>query len=198
MEPPPLDANAGGARRAPLTLSKKIFSLAFAAALLVLLALAFRRSSAELFFRLSSASPSLVALGFVFNVLAFAARAVRLNLLLPRGEEVPFGRAWSVSGATTFLLQVMPFRSGEIGTWASLRAVLGATWARSAAVFALVKLLDTATLLVAGVAGSAWLLVNRGTPVLGRAAGAACVAGAAALLVLPALSGRLVAWLAPR
>ena len=90
-----------------------------------------------------------------------------LNLLLPRGEEVAFSRAWSVSGATTFLLQVMPFRTGEVGTWASLRSVLGATWARSAAVFALVKLLDTATLLLAGVAGAAWLLLDRGTPALG-------------------------------
>jgi uncharacterized membrane protein YbhN (UPF0104 family) len=183
---------------APLTLSKKIFSLAFAAALLVLLALAFRRSSAELVSRLSSASPSLVALGFLLNGLAFASRALRLNLLLPKGEEVPSGRAWSVSGATTFLLQVMPFRSGELGTWAALRAVLGATWARSAAVFALVKLLDTATLLLAGVAGAAWLLLDRGTPALGAAAAAACVAGAGLLLVLPAVSGRLVAWLAPK
>jgi uncharacterized membrane protein YbhN (UPF0104 family) len=165
---------------------------------LVLAATAFRRSSADLSSRLSRANLGLIALGVLLNVLAFAPRALRLNLLLPRGGEVPFGRAWSVSGATTFLLQVMPFRTGEIGTWASLRAVLGATWARSAAVFALVKLLDTATLLLAGVAGAAWLLVARGTPVLGAAAAAACVAGAGLLLVLPAVSGRLVAWLLPR
>jgi hypothetical protein len=183
---------------APLTLSKKIFSFLFAAALLVLAGLAIRRSSADLFFRLSSSNLALVALGFVLNVLAFAPRALRLNLLLPRGEEVPFARAWSVSGATTFLLQVMPFRTGEVGTWAALRSVLGATWARSAAVFALVKLLDTATLLLAGVAGAAWLLVARGTPVLGAAAAAACVGGAGLLLVLPAVSGRFVAWLVPR
>ena len=111
---------------------------------------------------------------------------------------MPFGRAWSVSGATTFLLQVMPFRTGEVGTWASLRSVLGATWARSAAVFALVKLLDTATLLLAGVAGAAWLLLARGTSVLGAAAAAACVAGAALLLVLPAVSGSVVARLLPQ
>ncbi|HVO50777.1 MAG TPA: lysylphosphatidylglycerol synthase transmembrane domain-containing protein [Thermoanaerobaculia bacterium] len=196
--PPPRNANGGSPRRAPLTPSKKIFSLAFATALLVLAAVAFRRSSADLFSRLSAASPWLVALGFLLNVLAFAPRALRLNLLLPRGEEVPFGRAFSVSGATTFLLQVMPFRTGELGTWASLRSVLGATWARSAAVFALAKVLDTATVVLTGVAGAAWLLLTRGTPVLGAAAAAACVAGAALLLVLPALSGRLVAWLLPR
>ncbi len=183
---------------APLTLSKKIFSLACVAALVVLVAVAFKRSSADLFSRLSSANLWLIALGFLLNVLAFAPRAARLNLLLPRGGEVPFGRAWSVSGATTLLLQVMPFRSGEVGTWAALRAVLGATWARSAAVFALLKLLDTATLLLAGVAGAAWLLLDRGTSVLGSTMAATCLAGSAALFFLPAVSGRLVAWLAPR
>ncbi|MEO8056315.1 MAG: lysylphosphatidylglycerol synthase domain-containing protein [Acidobacteriota bacterium] len=167
-------------------------------ALLALFAVAFRHSSAELSSRLSTASPTLVALGFVLNLVAFAPRALRLNLLLPRGAEVPFGRAWSVSGATTFLLQVMPFRTGEVGTWAALRSVLGATWARSAAVFGLVKLLDTATLLLTGVAGAAWLLVARGTPVLGAAAAAACVTGAGLLLVLPAVSGRFVRWVVPR
>lgn len=196
--PPEPSADGPRPRSAPLTLSKRIFSLACAAALLVLAVLAFRRSSADSSSRLSSANPWLVALGFLLNVLAFAPRALRLNLLLPRGAEVPFGRAWSVSGATTFLLQVMPFRTGEVGTWAALRSVLGTTWARSAAVFALVKLLDTATLLLTGVAGAAWLLVARGTPVLGAAAAAVCVGGAGLLLVLPAVSGRLVAWLAPR
>jgi uncharacterized membrane protein YbhN (UPF0104 family) len=181
-----------------LTLSRKIFGVACGIALLALAVVAFRRSSADLFSRLSSASPSLVALGALLNVLAFFPRALRLNLLLPRGEEVPVFRAWSVSGATTFLLQVMPFRTGEVGTWASLRSVLGATWSRSAAVFALVKLLDTATLLLAGVAGAAWLLVARGTPVLGAAAAAACVAGAGLLLVLPAVSGSVVARILPR
>lgn len=194
----PQDTDRRGPRRAPLTLSQKIFSLAFATTLLALAAVAFRRSSADLFSRLSAANPWLVGLGFFLNILAFAPRALRLNLLLPRGEEVPFGRAFSVSGATTFLLQVMPFRTGELGTWASLRSVLGATWARSAAVFALAKVLDTATVLLTGVAGAAWMLLSRGTPVLGAAAAAACVAGAALLLVLPAVSGRLVAWLLPR
>ena len=197
-EPAKHEPGAGDPRRTPLTLSKKIFSFLFAAALVALVYVAFRRSSADLFSRLSSASPTLVALGALLNVLAFAPRALRLNLLLPRAEEVAFGRAWSVSGATTFLLQVMPFRTGEVGTWASLRSVLGATWARSAAVFALVKLLDTATLLLAGVAGAAWLLLARGTTVLGAAAAATCVAGAALLLVLPAVSGSVVARLVPR
>jgi uncharacterized membrane protein YbhN (UPF0104 family) len=197
-DPPPPVTHGGGPRPSLLTLSQKVFSFFFAVALLVLLWFVFRRSSADLFSRLSSANPWLIALGFLLNVLAFAPRAARLNLLLPRGEEVPFGRAWSVSGATTFLLQVMPFRSGEVGTWAALRCVLGATWARSAAVFALLKLLDTATLLLAGVAGASWLLLDRGTPVLGSAIAATCLAGAAALFFLPAVSGRLVAWIAPR
>jgi hypothetical protein len=179
-------------------LKKQTFSLLFVAALLVLFWFAFRRSSAELISRLSSFSFPLVGLGFLLNVLAFAPRAARLNLLLPRGEGVPFGRAWSVSGAGTFFLQVLPFRSGELATWAAIRSVLGATWARSGAVFALSKLLDTATVLLVGVAGAAWILLVRGISVLGTAAAAACVVGAVALVVLPAASGRLLAALAPR
>ena len=194
----PQGTDRRGPRRVPLTLSKKILSLSLVVALVALFAIAFRRSSADLFSRLSHANLWFVGLGFLLNVLAFAPRALRLNLLLPRGEQVPFGRAWSVSGATTFLLQVMPFRTGEVGTWASLRSVLDATWARSAAVFALAKVLDTATVILTGVAGAAWLLLSRGTSVLGAAAAAACVAGAGLLLVLPAVSGRLVAWLLPR
>ena len=197
-DPAPPVSNGGNPRPAPLTLSKKIFSLACVAALVVLFALAFRHSSAEISSRLSSANPLLIALGFLLNLLAFVPRAVRLNLLLPRGEGVPCGRAWSVSGATTFLLQVMPFRSGEVASWASIRTVMGATWARSGAVFALSKLLDTATLLLTGVAGAAWLLFTRGTSVLGAAAAAVCVAGAAALVFLPTVSGHFVERLAPR
>ena len=60
------------------------------------------------------------------------------------------------------------------------------------------EVLDTATLLLAGVAGAAWLLLGRGTAVLGAATAAACVIGAAALVFLPAVSGHLVERLAPR
>jgi uncharacterized membrane protein YbhN (UPF0104 family) len=197
-EPPLQQTDAAPPRRAPLTLSKKIFSLACALALLALLALAFRSSSADLSPRLASANLWLVALGFLLNILAFGARAFRFNLLLARADRIPLTSAWSLSGATTFLLQVMPFRSGEIGSWASIKAALGASWARSGAVLALVKLIDTATLLLAGLAGAAWLLFARGTPVLGAGVAALVFVGAAFLLSLPLAGGRLLVSLVPR
>ncbi len=164
----------------------------------MLFVVAFRHSSADLSSRLASANPWLVALGFLLNVLAFGARAYRLNLLLPPPDRIPVATAWSLSGATTLLLQVMPFRSGEIGSWASIRSALGASWARSGAVLALVKLLDTATLLLAGLAGAAWLLFTRGTHVLGVGVAALVLLGAAFLLVLPLAGGRLLVSLVPR
>src|ERR1019366_8781173 len=121
------------AQASSLPLSKKIFGAALALALLAVVVLAIRRSPAEIFSFLRNAQPAF---------LAFGVRAFRFNLLLPPVDRIRFTTAWSLSGATTFLLQVLPFRSGEIASWASIRAALGASWARSAAVFALVKLLD--------------------------------------------------------
>ena len=192
------ESEAGPPRTAPLTLSKKIFGAAIALALLALLVVAFRKSSADLFPHLASANPWIVALGFLLNILAFGVRAFRFNLLLPPADRIPVATAWSLSGATTFLLQVMPFRSGEIGSWASIRAALGASWARSGAVLALVKLLDTATLLLAGLAGAAWLLFTHGTHVLGVGVAVLVLLGAASLLALPLAGGRLLVSLVPR
>ena len=192
------ESEAGPPRTVPLTLSKKIFGAAVVLALLALLVVAFRKSSADLFPHLASANPWIVALGFLLNILAFGVRAFRFNLLLPPADRIPVATAWSLSGATTFLLQVMPFRSGEIGSWASIRAALGASWARSGAVLALVKLVDTATLLLAGLAGAAWLLFTHGTHVLGVGVAALVLLGAAFLLALPLAGGRLLVSLVPR
>lgn len=192
------ESGPGGPRSSPLPLSKKFFGVALAVALLVLFAVAFRRSSAEFSSRLASANLWLVALGFLLNVLALGVRALRFNLLLPRADRIPVATAWSLSGATTFLLQVMPFRSGDIASWAAIRGALGASWARAAAVVALVKLVDTATLLLGGLAGAAWLLFTRGTNVLGFSAAALVLAGSGFLLALPFAGGRLVTALLPR
>ncbi len=192
------ESEAGPPRTVPLTLSKKIFGAAIVLALLALLVVTFRKSSADLFPHLASANPWIVALGFLLNILAFGVRAFRFNLLLPPADRIPVATAWSLSGATTFLLQVMPFRSGEIGSWASIRAALGASWARSGAVLALVKLVDTATLLLAGLAGAAWLLFTHGTHVLGVGVAALVLLGAAFLLALPLAGGRLLVSLVPR
>jgi Lysylphosphatidylglycerol synthase TM region len=197
-ETAPQSPDGRAPRLAPLTLSKKIFGVACTAALLALVVLAIRRSPAEIFSFLRNAQPAFLAAGFLLNVLAFGVRAFRFNLLLPPADRIPLATAWSLSGATTFLLQVMPFRSGEIASWASIRAALGASWARSAAVFALVKLLDTATLLLAGLSGAAWLLFSRGTHVLGLSVAALVLFGAGLLLALPFAGGRLLASLVPR
>lgn len=191
------DADAALPHSAPLTLSKKIFGVALALALLALVVFAIRRSPAEILSSLRNAQPAFLVAGFLLNILAFGVRAFRFNLLLLPADRIPFATAWSLSGATTFLLQVMPFRSGEIASWASIRAALGASWARSAAVLALVKMLDTATLLLAGLAGAAWLLFARGTHALGFTVAALVFLGMGLLLALPLAGGRLLASLVP-
>jgi len=134
----------------------------------------------------------------VVYTLAYAARAVRLSFLLPPADRLGFGRAWALSGATTFLLQVIPFRGGEVASLALYRRELGMSWSRSTAVFALVKLLDSAAMLLVGLAGAALLAQRRGAPVLGSAVAASVAAGAAAMLVLPLLGGRTLGWIAAK
>jgi uncharacterized membrane protein YbhN (UPF0104 family) len=137
-----------------------------------------------------------IAAAAVVYALAYAARAVRLNYLLPPADRLGFGRAWSLSGATTFLLQVIPFRGGEVASLALYRRELGMSWSRSAALFALVKLLDSSAVLLVGLAGAAFLAQRRGAAVLGGAAVAGVAVGAVALLVLPLLGGKLLGWFA--
>ncbi|HEV8267411.1 MAG TPA: lysylphosphatidylglycerol synthase domain-containing protein, partial [Thermoanaerobaculia bacterium] len=146
----------------------------------------------------ASARPSLLAAAFVCYALAFAARAARLELLLPPGERLSFLRAFSVAGATTFLIQVLPFRSGEPAGWALLKREMGATWARAGAVAAVVKVVDAATFLLAGLVGAAALSFTRGRLALGAAAALSVLAGAALLLLLPRIGAGLVTRVAQR
>ncbi len=155
--------------------------------LLAVLARQVAHAPADVLGRLRSARPELLAAGAVIYALGFAARAARLNLLLPPADRIPFARAWAVSGATTFLLQVLPFRGGEVASWALYRRVLGTGWARSGAVFVLVKTLDSAAFLLAGLAGAAALAVRSGVPVLGGATAAAVGAGTVLLVLMPRL-----------
>lgn len=155
--------------------------------LLVLVARQVAHAPADVFDRLGKARPGLIAAGVVIYALGFAARAARLNLLLPPSDRIPFGRAWAVSGATTFLLQVLPFRGGEVASWALYRRVLGTGWARAGAVFVLVKTLDSAAFLLAGLAGAAALALRSGIPVLGGATAVAVAAGTILLVLMPRL-----------
>jgi uncharacterized membrane protein YbhN (UPF0104 family) len=129
---------------------------------------------------------------------AFATRAVRLNLLLAPEDRIPFTRAFSLSGAATFLLQVLPFRGGELASWAAYKSALGTGWARSGAVFVLAKTVDTATLILVGLAGAAALALRLGAPVLGALGAAATLAGGLALLFLPRLGHVLLGALGAR
>lgn len=155
--------------------------------LLALLARQVAHAPADVLDRLGKARPELIAAGVAIYALGFAARAARLNLLLPPTDRIPFGRAWAVSGATTFLLQVLPFRGGEVASWALYRRVLGTGWARAGAVFVLVKTLDSAAFLLAGLAGAAALALRRGVPVLGGATAVAVAAGTVLLVLMPRL-----------
>ncbi len=167
-------------------------------AIAALFVLVLTRAPAGAFSALETARPLPVAAGFVLYAVSFAARAVRLNALLPREDRLPFGRALSLSAAATFLLQVIPFRGGEVASWAAYRRALGSGWLRAGAVFALVKAVDTATLLLVGLAGGAVLGTRRGAPVLGGTAALLVLAGAAALLLAPAIGTRLLGSLSPR
>jgi uncharacterized membrane protein YbhN (UPF0104 family) len=167
-------------------------------ALLALLARQVAHAPADVLGRLRNARPELLLAGVVVYALGFAARAARLNLLLPPADRIPFGRAWAVSGATTFLLQVLPFRGGEVASWALYRRVLGTGWARAGAVFVLVKTLDSAAFLLAGLAGAAALALRGGVPVLGGATAAAVAAGTVLLVLLPRLGGPAVERLSRR
>jgi uncharacterized membrane protein YbhN (UPF0104 family) len=147
---------------------------------------------------LSQAKPLPVLAGALVYAAAFSARSVRLNLLLPPAGRLPFLRGASLSAAATFLLQVIPFRGGEVASWAAYKRALGGGWARSGAVFALVKAVDTAALFLFGLAGAAVLGLRRGAPALGATAAGLVLAGALGLLLAPRLAGSLLGSLAAR
>jgi uncharacterized membrane protein YbhN (UPF0104 family) len=180
------------ADRPPKRLARRLALTLLWALLLALVARQVAQAPADVLARLGSARPGLLLAGVAVYALGFSARAARLNLLLPRADRVPFGRAWAVSGATTFLLQVLPFRGGEVASWALYRRVLGTGWARAGAVFVLVKTLDSAAFLLAGLAGAGALAARRDVPVLGAATAAAVAAGTVLLVLLPRFGGPLV------
>ena len=167
-------------------------------ALLALVARHLAHAPTEVLGRLSQARPWLLVAGGAVYALGFAARALRLNLLLPPASRIPFGRAWAVSGATTFLLQILPFRGGEVASWALYRRVLGTGWARAGALFVLVKTLDSAAFLLAGLAGAATLALRGGAPVLGGVTAVAVATGVVFLVLLPRLGEPVAAWASRR
>lgn len=176
----------------------RALAVALAAALLALFAVVLTRAPEGTFAALEKARPLPVAAGLVLYAASFSVRAVRLNALLPDGDRLPFGRAMSLSAAATFLLQVVPFRGGELASWAAYRDALSAGWLRSGAVFALVKAVDTAALVLVGLAGAAVLSSRGGASILGGAAALLALAGAILLLLAPRIGTALLGFLAAR
>lgn len=150
------------------------------------------------FAHLKAADPILLGAGFVAYGAGFFFRGARLNSLLPAESRISAPRAWALSAASIFLIQVLPFRGGELGTWAAIRAALGTGWLRSGAVFFAVKLVDSAVLILVGLAGVAAALAGGRAPALSLTAGVATAAGAMLLLLAPRLAGSAAHRLLPR
>jgi len=168
----------------------RALSLAAFVAVVAFAGLAVRRAPPETLAKLGEARLSLLAAGTVLYGAGFFLRGARLNFLLPPGEPLPVARAASLSAATLFLVQVLPFRGGELASWALYRIALGAGWVRSGAVFAVVKIVDSGVLVLAGLSGAALLAVAGRALGIGAAAAAGAAAGAAGLLLAPRLAGR--------
>lgn len=154
------DSDAAGTRRGPLTLSKKLFGLLFTLALIALFVLAIRRAPPGALESLRHANPALLFAGFAVFFASHAFRAARLNLLLPKAERIAPARAFGLSGATHFLVQVVPFRGGDVASLGLMHRELGVSWSRSGGVFFLVKLIDTASAVLVGLAGGTVVLLR--------------------------------------
>jgi uncharacterized membrane protein YbhN (UPF0104 family) len=133
----------------------------------------------ETFDRLRAARWLPIGLGTLIILVGQVVRGVRLHLLLPKADRIGLVRGGALAGASAFLLQVIPFRGGEVASLALYHRTLGVSWTRSAAVFVLVKVVDSAAILVVGLLGAASLALGRGEAVL-----ADTVLGAAALALL--------------
>ncbi len=182
----------------PRRIVSRLAATAAFATIAVLAVAAVRGAPEGTFARLRAADPLLLLTGFLTYAAAFLFRGARLNFLLPEESRIPALDAWSLSAASLFLVQVVPLRGGELATWAAIRSALGTGWLRSGAVYFAAKLVDTAILVLAGLAGAAAAFASGRAPTLGAAAGAAAGALAAFLLFAPRLASRTAGRLAAR
>ncbi|MFI5118905.1 MAG: lysylphosphatidylglycerol synthase transmembrane domain-containing protein [Thermoanaerobaculia bacterium] len=178
-------------RRAPLTPSKKIFGLLFTILLLALFVLAIRRAPPGALESLRHANPALLLAGFAVFFASHVLRGARLNRLLPKDERIAPHRAFGLSGASHLLVQVVPFRGGDVASLGLMHRELGVSWSRSSGVFVLVKLIDTASAVLVGLAGGAVVLLGHRVAGGPWAAGLFCVF-LAALAVLPEAGGAVL------
>src|ERR1035441_388563 len=199
---PPEDPARLVERPSPLTLSKKIFSVLFTAALLALFVLAIRRAPRGILESLEHARPAPLLAGFAVFFASHVLRGARLNRLLPKDERIAAARAFGLSGASHFLVQVVPFRGGDVASLALVHRELGVTWSRSGGVFVLIKLIDTASAVLVGLAGGTVVLLSHRVAGGPWAAGLFCVLLAAPThppsAVLVGLAGGTVVLLSHR
>ena len=174
-----------------LTLSKKLFGLLFTLALLALFVLAIRRAPPGALESLRQARPVPLLAGFAVFFASHALRAGRLNFLLPKNERIAPLRAFGLSGATHFLVQVVPFRGGDVASLGLVHRELGVSWSRSGGVFVLVKLIDTASAVLVGLAGGTVVLMRHRVAGGPWAAGLFCVL-LVGLALLPEAGGALL------
>lgn len=180
-----------------LTLSKKIFGLLFTLALVALFVLAIRRAPPGALESLRHARPAPLLAGFAVFFASHVLRGARLNRLLPEDERIVPVRAFGLSGAAHFLVQVVPFRGGDVASLGLVHRELGVSWSRSGGVFVLIKLIDTVSAVLVGLAGGAVVLLSHHVAGGPWAAGLCCVL-LAALGVLPEAGGALLEGLAAR
>ncbi len=182
------ESDAAFPRRIPLTLSKKLFGLLFTVALLALFVLAIRRAPPGALERLRHARLAPLLAGFGVFFASHVLRAARLNRLLPKDGRIPAARAFGLSGAAHFFVQVLPFRGGDVASLALVHRELGVSWPRSGGVFILVKLIDTTSAVLVGLAGGTVVLLSHRVAGGRWAAGLFC-ALLAALTFLPEAGG---------
>ena len=185
------ESDAACPRRIPLTLSKKLFGLLFTVALIALFVLAIRRAPPGALERLRHARTAPLLAGFAVFFASHVLRAARLNRLLPKDGRIPAARAFGLSGAAHFLVQVLPFRGGDVASFGLVHRELGVSWSRSGGVFVLVKLIDTASAVLVGLAGGTVVLLRHRVAGGTWAIGLFCVL-LAALTVLPEAGGALL------
>src|ERR1039457_4352662 len=188
---PPEDPARLVERAPPFPLSKKIFGALFTAALLALLVLAIRRAPPGALESLGHARPAPLLAGFAVFFASHVFRGARLNRLLPKDERIAPARAFGLSGASHFLVQVVPFRGGDVASLGLVHRELGVSWSRSSGVFVLVKLIDTACAVLLGLAGGTVVLLRPRVAGGPWAAGLFCVF-LVALAVLPEAGGAVL------
>lgn len=146
--------------------------------LLALLVLAIRRAPAGALDSLRHARPAPLLAAFAVFFASHLLRGARLNRLLPRDGRIPTASAFGLSGASHLLTQVLPFRGGDAASLALVHRELGVSWPRSGGVFVLVKLIDTASAILVGLAGGIVVLTRH------RAAGGPWAAGLFCVLLV--------------